>query len=304
MEKQETLQGYVNEHPAAAALLNEEDLQNPGPKNLLWLSISRDEDLLDGDTKKDIRDKLKRRTWKMEDQGQPPTSPAFKRAWDVFAGYWVPRVPDSVMVYTLLSALPDQREEIYGALHIYLQWDYTYIWDDLMVRGRHQEDRGDLCDKWESTLPPITKTVDGHTQWVIMWCVNGQRARPITAERPREGFARYLLTHGGCEAEMDEVYRIERQTSHKFDWLMVHRVVLGGMIWREQAFKEKARARTQAQRNSAVPTPAKRVCTKCGSSDPTHDSLQCRAARAQAGKQASKHTSSMRGLVRVEAESF
>ena len=168
MGKQQTLQDYVKEHPAAATLLNEENLQNPGPKDLLWSSISRDCDLLNGDTKKDIRDKLKRRTWKMEDQGQPPTWPAFKRAWDVFAGYWFPRVPDSIMVYTLLSALPDQKKEMYGALHTYLTWDYTHIWDDLMVRGRDQEDRGDLGDKWESTHPPKTKTVDGHTQWVIM----------------------------------------------------------------------------------------------------------------------------------------
>ena len=288
MRKQQRLQDYVKEHPAAAPLLNEKDLQNPGPKDLLWSSISRDWDLLDGDTKKDIRDKLKRPTWKMEDQGQPPTWPAFKRAWDVFAGYWVPLVPDSIMVYTLLSALPDQKKEMYGALHTYLKWDYTHIWDDLMVRGRDQEDRGDLGDKWESTRPPKTKTVDGHTQWVIMWCVNGQRARPITAERAREAFVRSLLTHGGYEAEMDEVYRIERQTGHKLDWLMVHRVVLWEMIWREQAFKEKARARTQAQRNSAIPTPANRVCTECGSSDPNHDSLQCRAGSAQAGKGGAK----------------
>ena len=127
MGKQQTLQDYVREHQAAAPLLREDALQNPGPKDLLWSSISRDWDLLDGDTKKDIRDKLKRPTWKMEDQGQPPTWPAFKRAWDDFAGYWVPRVPDSKMVYTLLSALPDQKKKLYGALHTYLKWDYTHI---------------------------------------------------------------------------------------------------------------------------------------------------------------------------------
>ena len=45
------------------------------------------------------------------------------------------------MVYTLLSALPDQKKEMYGALHTYLKWDYTHVWDDLMVRGQDQEDR-------------------------------------------------------------------------------------------------------------------------------------------------------------------
>ena len=81
------------------------------------------------------------------------------------------------------------------------------------MRGRDQEDCGDLGDKWESTRPP---------KWVIMWCVNGQRARLITAERAREVFVRFLLTHGGYEAEMDEVHHIERQTGQKLDWLMVH----------------------------------------------------------------------------------
>ena len=127
MEKQQTLQDYVKEHPAAAPLLNEEDLQSPGPKNLLWSSISRDWDLLHGDTKRDIRDKLKHPTWKVEDQGQPATWPAFKPAWDVFAGYWVPCVLDSIMVYTLLFALGHQKKEVYGALHTHLKWDYTHI---------------------------------------------------------------------------------------------------------------------------------------------------------------------------------
>ena len=33
---------------------------------------------------------------------------------------------------------------------------------------------------------------------------------------------RSLLTHCWYKAELDEVYRIERQTGHKLDLLMVH----------------------------------------------------------------------------------
>ena len=52
--------------------------------------------------------------------------------------------------------------------------------------------------------------MDEHTQWVIVWCVHGQRASPVTSERARDVFVQALLNHGSYEQEMNEVYRIQR----------------------------------------------------------------------------------------------
>ena len=54
------------------------------------------------------------------------------------------------MTHTLLSSLPEAKKELYGALHKHLGWDYAHIWDDLVIRGPDQEDRGDLGDLWLS----------------------------------------------------------------------------------------------------------------------------------------------------------
>ena len=55
-------------------MINGVDLkQGPEPKDILWSSISRDWDFLNKDTKKDIKDKFKRPTCKLEDPGHPPT---------------------------------------------------------------------------------------------------------------------------------------------------------------------------------------------------------------------------------------
>ena len=178
---QDAVGEYVKSNPEAAPLINEVDFkQGPEPKDILWSSISRDWDLLDNDTKKDITDKLKRPTWKLKDPGHPPTSPSFKREWVLFAAYWKPRVPEVIMTHTLLSSLPEAKKEFYGALHKHLGRKYDHIWDDPVIRGSDQEDRGDFGDLWLSKQPPKVKTVDGHTQWVIVWCVHGQRASPVT----------------------------------------------------------------------------------------------------------------------------
>ena len=60
---QDAERDYVKRNPEAAPLINEVDLkQGPEPKDILWSSIARDWDLLDNDTRKDIKDKLKRPT--------------------------------------------------------------------------------------------------------------------------------------------------------------------------------------------------------------------------------------------------
>ena len=100
------------------------------------------------------------------------------------------------MTHTLLCSLPEAKKELYGALHQHLGWDYDHIWDDLVIRGSDQEDRGDLGDLWLSQQPPKEKTVDGHTQWVIVWCVHGQRASLVTPERARDVFVQALLNRG------------------------------------------------------------------------------------------------------------
>ena len=92
-----------------------------------------------------------------------------------------------------------------------------------------------------------------------------------------------LLNHGSYEHEMNEVYRIQRQTSKQLDWLMIHRVVLWEMIWREQAFKEKLRAQALAKGGSVPSQVARGVgCTHCGYQD--HVAVNCRAAGTLAGK--------------------
>ena len=281
---QDAVRDYVKRNPEAAPLINEVDLkQGPEPKDILWSSISRDWNLLDNDTRNDIKDKLKRPTWKLEDPGHPATWPSFKRERVLFVAYWKPRVPEVIMTHTLLSSLPEAKKELYGALHKQLGSDYDHIWDDLVIRGSDQEDRGDLGDLWLSKQPPKEKTVDGHTQWVIVWCVHGQRASPVTSERARDVFVQALLNHGSHEQETNEVYRIQRQTGKELKWLMIHRVVLWEMIWHEQAFKEKLRAQTLAKGGSAPSQVARGVgCTHCGSQD--HVAVNCRAAGAHAGK--------------------
>ena len=125
--------------------------------------------------------------------------------------------------------------------------------------------------------------MDGHTQWVIDWCVHGQRASPVTSERARDVFVQTLLKHGSHEQEMNEVYCIQRQTGKELDWFMIHRVVLSEIIWCEQALKEKLRAQTLAKRGSLPSQMARGVgCTHCGSQD--HVAINCRAAGAHAGK--------------------
>ena len=81
-------------------------------------------------------------------------------------------------------------------------------------------------DLWLSKQPPKGKTVDANKQWVIVWCVHHQCASPVTSERARDVFVQALLNHGSCEQEMNEVYRIQRQTGKDSDWLMIYRVVL------------------------------------------------------------------------------
>ena len=194
---QDAVRDYVKRNPEAAPLINEVGLkQGPEPKDILWYSISRDWDLLDNDTKKDIKDKLERRTWKSEDPGHPPTWPSFKREWVLFAAYWKPRVPEVIMTHILLSSLPEAKKKLYGALHKHFGWDCDHIRDDLVIRGSDQKDRGDLGDPWPSKQPPKGKAVVGHTQWVIVWCVHGQRASPVTSERARDVSVQALLNHG------------------------------------------------------------------------------------------------------------
>ena len=83
---QDAVRDYVKRNPEADPLINEVDIkQGPKPKDMLWSSISRDSDLLDNDTKKDITDKLKRPTWKLDDPGHPPSWPSFKQEWVLFA---------------------------------------------------------------------------------------------------------------------------------------------------------------------------------------------------------------------------
>ena len=200
---QDAVRDYGKRNPEAAPLINEVDLQQgPEPKDILWSSISRHWDSLDNDTKKDTKDKFKRPTWKLEDPGNPPTWPSFKLEWVLFAAYWKPRVPEVIMTQTLLSSLPVGKRELYGALHKHLGWDYDHIWDDLVIRGSDQEHRGDLGDLWLSKQPPKEKTVDGHTQWVIVWCVHGQCASPVTSERARDHFVQALLNHGSYKQEI------------------------------------------------------------------------------------------------------
>ena len=238
---QYTIHDYVKRNPEAAPLINEVHLkQGPEPKDILWSSISRDWDLLENDTKKDIKDKLKRPTWKLEDPGHPPTWPSLKREWVLFAAYWKPRVPEVIMTHTLLSSLPEAKKELYGALHKHLGWDYDHILDDLVIRGSDQEGCGDSGDLWLSKQPQRGKTVDGHTQWVIVCCVHGQRASPVTSERARDVFVQALLNRGSYKQEMNEVYRIQRQTGKEMDWLMIHRVVLWEMISRERVSRKSS----------------------------------------------------------------
>ena len=190
------------------------------------------------------------------------------------------------MTHTLLSSLPKAKKELYGALHKHLGWYYAHIWDVLVIRDSDQEDRGDLGDLCLSKQPPKEKPVDGHTQWVIVWCVHGQRVSPGTSERARDFFVQALLNHWSYQQELNEVYRIQRQTGRELDWLMIHRVVLWEMIWREQAFKKKLRAQTLAKGGSVPSQVARGVgCTHCGSQDHVdHVAVNCRAAGAHAGK--------------------
>ena len=75
---------------------------------------------------------------------------------------------------------------------------------------------------------------------------------------------------------MNEVYRVQRQTGKELDWLMIHRIVLWEMIWREQAQREKLRAHTQAKGVLAPSQAARAVgCTHLGAAD--HATSQCRA---------------------------
>ena len=125
--------------------------------------------------------------------------------------------------------------------------------------------------------------MDGHTQWVRFWCVHGQRASPVTSERARDIFVQALLTHGGYEHEMNEVYRIQRQTGKELDWLMIHRIVLWEMIWREQAQREKLKAQKQAKGVLAPSQAARAVtCTQCGAADDA--TSQCRASFVHSDK--------------------
>ena len=230
---QDAVGDYVKRNSGVAPLINAVDLkQGPEPKNIRCPSISHDSDLLDNDTKKDIKDKSKRPTWKLEDSQHPLTWPSFKREWVPFAAYSKPGIPEVILTHTLLSSLPDANKELYAALHKYLGWDPDHICDDLLIRGSDQEDHEDLGHLWLSNQPPKAKTVDGHTRWDIVWCLLRPRASPVTSGRARDVFVQALLNHGLYAQEMNEVYRIQRQTGKELDWLMIHHVVIWERIWR------------------------------------------------------------------------